>query len=329
MKKIRAAVVGCGGIHTSHTSALAEMENVEIAAVCDVMPERAAKAAGSHSCIAFINFESLLDYNEFDVLHICTPHYLHAEMAIAALKKGKHVLCEKPMSIHYEDALAVIKTAEENNFKYGVCFQNRYNWSTAFIKELLDSGKLGAIKGARAFVTWNRDEKYYTSTNWRGKIATEGGGVLINQSIHTLDLMQWLIGRRVVDLKASVSTKRLHETVETEDTADLFLDFGGGVRATFYASLCYTENSPVFLEIVCENGKIVMSDDIRVCETGKDDICYNINHAVGEKAYWGTGHSKLITDFYDSIEKDKPFLVDGRAGAVSVEILERVYKYAR
>lgn len=329
MKKIRAAIVGCGGIHHSHTSVLAEMEQVEIAAVCDVETERAAATANKFGCIAFADFESLLDYNEFDVLHICTPHYLHADMAIAAMERGKHVLCEKPMSISYADALRVAETAERCGVKYGVCFQNRYNKSTEFIRELLLSDELGAVKGARAFVTWDRDEGYYASGAWRGKIATEGGGVLINQAIHTLDLMQWLVNKPVIDVKASVSTKRLYEFVETEDTADLLLDFGEGVRGIFYATICYSGNSPVFLEILCEKGKVTMAEDIRVCKSDTEDVCYNIAHPTGEKAYWGTGHAMLIGDFYAAIEENRPFMIDARAAAVSIDILEKVYQQAR
>ncbi len=329
MPKLRAAIVGCGSIHKSHTSVLQDIPEVEIAAVCDIEIEKAKSTAEKFGCIAFDSFDSLMNFGEFDILHICTPHYLHAEMAIRALNAKKHVLCEKPMAIAYEDAKKVAEAVKKNGVKYGVCFQNRYNQSSVFIRDLLKSGELGNITGARAFVTWDRDESYYASGEWRGKIATEGGGVLINQSIHTLDLLQWLVSMPVKNIKATVSTKRLQDFIEVEDTIDIMLDFGNDVRGLFYASICYSENSPVFLEVVCENGKVVMSDNILVSQKGKETKIYDINIPTGEKGYWGAGHKALISDFYDCVKTGREFLVNEDAAIVSAKLVDKAYKYAR
>lgn len=329
MSTLRSAIVGCGCIHHSHVKGIDSTDRSKLVAVCDIDKEKADNAAEKNECKVFYSFDDLMEYGEFDVLHICTPHYLHAEMAITALNKGKHVLTEKPLAISSLDAERMCKTAKEKGLYLGVCFQNRYNQSTDYIKEILDSDRLGKIKGVKAMVIWDRSEEYYCSGVWRGKIATEGGGVLINQAIHTLDLVQWFVNSKVTDIKASISTKRLYDCVETEDTADALITFENGVKAIFFASLCSVENSPVYLEIMCDKGKIVLSDKLLIKELGKDDLILDINRPKGEKAYWGEGHNRLIEEFYKSIIDNKEFLIDGESAKTATNIVEKIYNYAR
>ena len=174
------------------------------------------------------------DFNEViktmpDVVHICTPH-LHTEMAVKALMAGKHVLVEKPVVRHIDEIKQVIKAREESGRCIGVCFQNRFNTTSQKAKEIIDSGTVGAVKGIKGIVTWYRDEDYYTASGWRGKFATEGGGVLINQSIHTIDLIQWLAGG-VEAVKGGVSTQLLGKVMKLRIRRMLrsFLETGPGV----------------------------------------------------------------------------------------------------
>ena len=158
------------------------------------------------------------DEDHPDAVHICTPHYLHVEMSVEALSRDIHVLCEKPCAMNREE-LAKIRMAQlMSTHEYGVCFQNRYNSSVRAIKNTLETGKYGAIKGARAVVQWCRNEDYY-SDDWHGTLRKEGGGVVINQGIHTQDLLRYLVGSDVVSVTGHVANDHLKDKIEVEDTA--------------------------------------------------------------------------------------------------------------
>lgn len=328
MKKLAVAVIGCGNVSRRHLASAKKNELSELVAVCDIKAEKADAAAEKYGVKAFYNIDDLLAWCEFDVLHICTPHYLHADMAILAMNCGKHVFCEKPLAIHYEDAVKMCGCARKNNVYLGTCFQNRYNVSSVFLKELVKSEKLGRVEGIKANVTWDRDEKYY-SDDWHGTLIKEGGGVIINQCIHTLDLIQWLIDDEVVSVDGSISQKRLKGKVETEDTADALITFKNGVTALFYGTLCYNDNSPVFLEILFENGKAVMYDDLFVYNENGEKEIVSLDKAMGKNSYWGNGHEIIINDFYESILAGKEFPVCGESGSAAVKIVDLFYKSAR
>ncbi|NLA77138.1 MAG: Gfo/Idh/MocA family oxidoreductase [Clostridiales bacterium] len=326
---LKSAIAGCGNIHSCHAEGIEKCENASLYAVCDIIKERADASAKRFGCKAFYSFDELIADGGFDVLHICTPHYLHAQMALEAMAHGKHVLTEKPIAISIEDAEGMIAASKKHGVSLAVNFQNRYNESSRYIKKLLSSGALGKVKGARAFVVWDRDESYYNSAEWRGTWSMEGGGVLINQALHTVDLMQWLIGESVAGVKGSISTKRLSEFIEVEDTADALITFESGTRLVIYATLAYAANSPILMEFVCENGMITVGSDIRVSINGKPDEVQDINHIIGEKGYWGTGHSALIADFYDSIINKRRYMIDGEEGIKALKIVEEIYARGR
>lgn len=328
MNKLKIAVVGCGNVSARHIEFASLDAKSELVAVCDIVPEKADVKAEKYGAAAFYDFDEMLGNCDFDVLHICTPHYLHAEMAIKAMNKGKHVLCEKPLAVTYDDALKMCECAERNNVYLGTCFQNRYNESSQYIKKLLESGEMGGIRGIKGIVTWDRDEEYY-SDDWHGTLEKEGGGVVINQSIHTLDLMQWLMNSEVADVKGSISQKRLAGIVETEDTADALITFENGCQGLFYATLCYCANSHVFVEILCEKGKIVMYDDLAILRKGEEKTTVTFEHGKGEKGYWGNSHSKLIDDFYNCIINGADFEVSCRSGIKAVKIVDSLYTDAR
>ena len=269
--------------------------------------------------------KEMLKNPDIDVIHICTPHYLHAEMAIDALNAGKHVLCEKPMALSEADALQMMRARDRSGKQLGICFQNRYNQASVYMKKLLEEGGLGPVAGARGQVTWDRKPtEYYTQSPWRGRWATEGGGVLINQAIHTFDLMQWLAQPAEKEtVEASISTKRLKEAIEVEDTVDVLMTGQKGERLLFYATNCYVKNAPVELEIICENGSVKMTGNVVVTE--KDGTIVSKDYSSGTvlgKDYWGSGHGFLIDDFYRCIEENRRFPVGGEKAITSVRLLE-------
>ncbi len=321
---LKAAVIGCGAIHELHACAIAENQLVTLKTVCDCIEERAKKTAEQFSCGYTVSFDEVLADPEIDVIHICTPHYLHAPMAIAAMEHGKDVFCEKPMAIHAEDARAMLDTAKKTGRVLGICFQNRYRSCVKKARELLDSGELGALLGARASVYWKRDRAYYASGDWRGKWDTEGGGVLINQSIHTLDLLNWLCGG-AIELKAHVDTFELGDCIEVEDTAMVNLRFPGGKNALFAATNVYAADSPIEVELVCEKGTLTIKEELTV-KTPNGTAVYQDEALPGlGKAVWGGTHRMIIEDFYRCLTGDIPFAVDGGQGICTVELLDAIY----
>jgi len=325
MDLLKVAIVGCGSIYENHAKALNDYEGAELHTFCDIKVDRALDAVKKYGGSATSDFNEVVNDNEIDVVHICTPHYLHTPMAIEALKHGKHVLLEKPMAMNSEEAEKLIKVAEESDRHIGICFQNRYNDTNVKIKELLDSKETGAILGARAFVTWHREGKYYSESDWRGKWSTEGGGVLINQAIHTIDLLQWFLGD-IESVSGNAATRKLGDLIEVEDTAEAYIKFKNGAGALFFGSNCYAINAPISIEIVCENATLRLEDELIIkWKDGRVETCYE-NKETGEKSYWGLGHSKLIKDFYNSIETGKQFAITPREGAIAIKIIDDIRK---
>lgn len=330
MEKVGAAVIGCGAIYGVHADALQESEYAKLLYVVDIREERAKKAADRYSCQWETDYRKILDNKDIQVIHVCTPHHLHAEMAIEGLKAGKHVLVEKPVTINVEQAKLMLKASKKYKGFLGVCFQNRYNPTSVVAKQILDSGELGKILGIKGIVTWSRDKEYYLSSGWRGSFNTEGGGVLINQSIHTLDLMQWF-GGDVESIRGSVSTKYLGDAIEVEDTADAVINFKNGARGIFYATNCYTTNSPVELEIHCEKGTLTIRDGelIKSSDGVKQKIVDENNRSSPYKSYWGRSHATLIRHFYEAIRNSDPKgVISVEEGMKSLKIIDGIYKSA-
>lgn len=310
MKVYKAGIIGCGAIFPMHAASINNLSNVKLTAICDIKEERVKAKAEGFDCKAYTDYKKMIDEEELDVIHICTPHYLHAPIAIYAANAGLHIMTEKPMSIKLEDAKAMIAAAKENNVALGVIFQNRYNKGSVFIKKALQEGKLGRVLSAKCFVTWYRSNEYYTNSDWRGTWDKEGGGVIINQSIHTLDLMNWLIDDEIEYIDAHISN-RFHEAVEVEDIAEGIIKYKNGVITSFFAMLYYTYDAPIELELHCEKGiaKMVADEaEIRLSDgtvlTAHDNEDDSIDYG-DVKNYWGVSHYKQIKNFYESIEKGK------------------------
>lgn len=330
MGELRTAIIGCGLISKNHLKALKNVSAASCVAVCDIDLEKAKQTAEEYAVLqVYQDYKEMLQNPDIDVVHICTPHHLHAQMAIDALNAGKHVLCEKPMALTVADAQKMIEARDKSGKYLAICFQNRYNEASVYMKEVMDSGELGEIIGARGQVTWDRKPEYYTTSPWRGRWATEGGGVLINQAIHTFDLVQWLTCP-MKTVEATISTKRLKEAIEVEDSVDILMTGEKGERILFYASNCYVKNAPVELEIIATNGSLKLIGNKVITEkngevTMKD---YSSGTVLG-KDYWGSGHGFLIDDFYRCIQAKEPFPVSAEEAIVSVRLLEAVYKSGR
>ena len=331
MDKFRVALIGCGRVARVHAGALARSPEAVLAVAVDIRRERAEAFAAQYGCEAETDWERVLTRADIDAVEICTPHYLHAPMTIAAAKAGKHILTEKPMALSVTDADAMIQAAEENGVTLGVIFQNRYNTASQAARQAVDSGEIGAIRGARAFLTWNRSDEYYSHSDWKGTWDKEGGGVLIDQAIHTIDLVQWLMGP-AAELHATYDT-RDHDVINVDDVAEATIRFQNGALASIYANCLYPYDADVFVEIVGEKGLIRIIKDVAYIKVG------NVTHTVEPVAdpdqptlgpgYWGQSHAKQINDFFRSVRKGERPYIDGHEGKKAMELVLAMYQSAR
>ena len=211
----RVGIVGCGSIAHTHARVLDQLEKTHLAACADIRPERAQAFSDRYGCRPYNSIHALLENEALDAVPLCVPHYLHAPMAALAAEHGVAVMCEKP-PVTQRAQWPLLEAAAEK-VPLAFCFQNRYNENVRALREILASGRYGAVRGARAFLTWDRQAPYYTESGWRGAWETEGGGVLINQCVHTLDLLVTLLGKPET-VEAHMANHHLRGVIEVEAT---------------------------------------------------------------------------------------------------------------
>ena len=326
---LKVGIVGCGNIFTMHATSCDHLKNAQLVGVCDIKPERAEKAAKKYGVPAYTDYKELIAKEKPDVLHVCVPHYLHPIISRYAIEQGVNVLCEKPMSIKMEDALANVKLAEEKGVKYGIIFQCRFNDTAKLVKENTENGKLGKVISARVTLTWCKPDSYYSLSDWKGTWDKEGGGVIIDQAIHSIDLANWFINDQPVEVQASLHN-RGHEIMEVDDTGEGFVRYKNGATLAFWAMNNYGCDDPIEIRVLCENGKVTMSyDDARIdfndgttlsTRQGAGDIYYE-----GGKEYWGFQHIRQIADFYDAVENDREPLIPAKEALKIQQLICAIY----
>ena len=215
---MKTAVIGLGAIFETHLAAIKNGGFTELYAVCDIKKEKleAAIEKAGDNVKGYVDYKEMIDTEKPDVVHICTPHYLHREMAVYALEAGCDVYLEKPAAMNAPEAMKIVEASERTGKKVCVSFQNRVIPTNALAKQIVEEKRYGKLLGIRAEMTWSRGGAYYTESGWRGTWEKEGGGVLMNQSIHTLDLMYYLAGN-VKDMEGSVAIRRNKGVIEVED----------------------------------------------------------------------------------------------------------------
>jgi len=234
MKKLGYAVLGLG-IGMAHAEAAAASEYADLVAVCDINEKRLEKAASLYEGITlYREFEDLLKDDRVDIISICLPSAMHADFAVRAMEAGKHVLVEKPLDIPYARAMLIGDALRRTGTQAGVVFPNRYTLNLHPIKKAIDDGRLGRLVLGTFAVKWYRDQKYYDN-NWHGTWDMDGGGSLMNQAIHTVDLMRWLMG----DVESVTSTMDIYNhDIETEDLTASLVKFKNGATATLVSTTC-------------------------------------------------------------------------------------------
>ncbi|HDR2752319.1 TPA: Gfo/Idh/MocA family oxidoreductase [Enterobacter asburiae] len=328
MKVLNSAIIGGGAIHGCHVNALRQIPDVTLRALVDTDSVKGLKLAKDYQCRFYQDHREMLLDEHIDVVHICTPHFEHKEMILAALAAGKHVFCEKPVAMNGREIREITQAVDHAPGLLGVCYQNRLNPTSQSIMETLTEGSLGRMLSIKAVLTWSRSGCYYTESPWRGRLATEGGSLLINQAIHTLDLMQWF-GGGVTRLKGVVDRGELADVTEGEDSAMATLHFANGARGLFYASNCHTTDSPLLLEIHCEHGTLQLNDNTlwRLSQGERITLANDASPDGSSKSYWGVGHQQAIRRFYHAIHHpENADYIDIRTAGKSLNLVEAIYR---
>lgn len=331
MKKLKVAMVGCGRISEMYSLVFKQLNNIDVAYAVDIdMGKARSFAADFEGCMPVTDYRECFNKN-IDVFHIATPHYLHPVIAIDAMKNKINVLTEKPMAINLKEADEMIKVAKAEGVKLGVIFQTRYVKGCMEIKKLIDEGKLGRIIAARSYLSWRRSDEYYSETDWKGTWDKEGGGVLIDQAIHSLDRVQWLVGSEMEWIAGHIDNRN-HDIVDVEDVAEAIVKFKNGCLYQLYACNCYSYDAPIEIEIVGEKGRVGLKQDLAwVNINGQEPYEIVDGHdglSVGPD-YWGCSHITQIKDYYKAVIEDKPVFIDGESGRKSLELVRGIYKSSR
>lgn len=332
MTLLRAGIIGCGNVFPMHAASIVDRNDAELVAVCDIKQDRADQKADHYKCRAYYDYMEMFEQENLDVIHICLPHYLHAPVTIEAAKQNIHILTEKPMAIHYDDAVEMIEAADQAGVTLGVIFQNRYNPGSQLIKRMLENGELGAVKSGKLSVTWDRSDEYYQNSDWKGTWEKEGGGVIIDQAIHTMDLMRWFVNSDLKYIDAHLSN-RAHEIIEVEDAAEGVIAYKNGVVTAFHAINYYTYDAPVEIELHCENGmaKMVADQGTVTLNDGQTFVADNdpsetFTYEDGVKGYWGVSHVRQINNFYDTLQGKAELYIPVSEALKTQEMISSIYQ---
>ena len=333
--KFKVGIVGCGNIFLMHAQSLINTPSVELTAVCDIQSFRTQRAAKRYNCHYYLDYKQMLEKEDLDVVHILTPHYLHPSMAIQALNKKINVLTEKPISINPRDGERMIKAAKHNHVKLGVIFQNRYNPGSQLVKQNLLTGRLGKVKAAKLILSYHKPDSFYKKSDWKGRLDKEGGGVLIDQAIHFIDVLSWFVDDEVEYVQANTA-RRMHKFIEVEDLAEGIIKFKKGAYICFYLINFYSFDADAEIELDCLNGRVKMVKDSarigfydgRVVEAKPKPSEY-IDYGRGKKDYWGFCHWIQIKEFYQALKKNRQPQVSGEEALKTQRIVWNIYKSAR
>jgi predicted dehydrogenase len=335
-------IIGGGMIANFHAQAIQAMEDGELGAIYARNPAKAKQLAEKYNCKAYSDLSEMLADKSIDVVTIATPSGAHLEPAVAAAKSGKHVICEKPLEVTTERTEEMIRVCAENKVVLAGIFNRRFNQAIIALKEAVTAGRFGKLTMCDAYVKWYRTQEYYDSGAWRGTWKLDGGGALMNQSIHTIDQLIYIAG----DIKRLSATTAclIHENIEVEDTAVAVLEFENGARGVIQgATSCWSSSGhPAEVHICGSAGSVFLSDEsFRVWdfkeESPRDEYVKN-NLMTGAAAGIGAndpnamnyiGHQRNFEDAVKAIETGSAPMVTGEEALRAVKVIEAIYKSAK
>jgi UDP-N-acetyl-2-amino-2-deoxyglucuronate dehydrogenase len=351
VEKLRFGIVGCGVIGPHHAKAIAGLESAELVAVADVVPDLAEELAEQHGCAHYASLEEMLSGEDLDAVCVCTPSGMHAEGAIAALEAGKHVVIEKPVDVTLEAADRLIEVQRATGRRVAVVSQHRFDAAMHVVHQALARGEFGRLTSGSADVRWWRSQSYYDSGGWRGTWELDGGGVLINQAIHSIDLLQWLMGQ-VVEVTAYTGLIA-HERIEVEDTAVAILKFANGTLGTIVATTAAYPGLTTRIAVHGDRGSAIIDDDeltyFHAATEGQEGEAYGASGGENQAeeimqrygdAESGPGagadpgslsmaHRDQIKDFVEAVRDGREPLVSLEEGRNPLAIIQGIYESAR
>lgn len=330
---VHVGLIGGGNISETHARAANAIPEVSVVAIYGTNQAKVAGLAQEHAAKPYTDFEAFLNHRPLDLVTIGSPSGLHAAQGIAAAKRGLHVLTEKPIDISTQRADELIAAAESSGVKLGVMFQDRCKPDIRRMKQWIDEGVLGKVLLAEARVKWYRPPEYYSDSKWRGTLALDGGGALINQGVHTVDLLLWMLGD-VVGVQAR--TANLLHKIEAEDTALALLEFESGANAVLEASTAAFPGYPRRLEITGTEGTMILEQDRVIAVNLKHPrdgvVASRANDNMEETASPVVtdfeGHRAVFEDFVRAIKENDTPMCDGREARRSLALIEEIYRAA-
>lgn len=343
-RTLRVGIVGCGNISSNHLEAFQALDAVSVVAVCDVDPARAAALAAQYSVEHAVDSVQRLLELEPGIVSVCTPHPTHQQVVLQAATAGVHVLCEKPIAVDLQAAQQMVRACEDAGVKLGVLFQRRFWPAAAELHAEISSGALGTPALGQVSVLLHREHEYYSAADWRGTWAADGGGVLMTQAIHYLDLLQWYLGD-VARVQGEVNTYKHVEHIEVEDSAAALITFTSGAMATVLASTSADPALGVQIRITGSNGASAElsefpegSDGRLTLQTADHRIAEQPVHPAGMEANVDLSringalkdhHRAQIAQFVAAVREDLEPAVTGHEALKSLRILLAVYESAR
>jgi predicted dehydrogenase len=351
-EQTRFGIIGCGVIGPTHAQAISRIPNARLVAVADLVAERAQHLATTYRVTPYTNMQEMLDRERLDVVNICTPSGLHGAVACQAMRTGRHVIVEKPMEITREAIAEMLRVQGESGVKLAVISQHRFDHAAKLVHELAQQGAFGRLVLGNVQIPWWRSHQYYESGAWRGTWELDGGGVLMNQGIHAIDLLQWVMGP-VRTIYAHTAT--LAHNTQTEDVAVAVVRFANGALGALAGTTGAYPGLGSRIELYGDRGSAVIADDLLASlhlDTESEQVGpYGASAAPRAVAAMSqadpasaptapsaaqdptaigiASHVAQIADMVAAIRDDRPPLVDGEAGRRPVEIVLGVYESAR
>lgn len=330
MRKLGFGIIGAGAICPLHIEAIEQCEGARLAGIADVSEGRARAVGEANQVQWYTDYKQLLANPDIDVVCVLTPSGLRAPVCVDAARAGKHVIAEKPLEVTLERVDSIIDECDRAGVKLAVIFQLRFLAGVQAVAKAVFEGRLGKPVLGDACVKWFRGQDYYDSATWRGTWALDGGGALMNQGIHYIDLLQWFMGP-VQTVSGHIATL-VRERIEVEDTAVACLTFEGGALGVIEACTSANIGRPARLELRGDRGTIVLEDgnvvfwDIQGEEPFSGQHVETGSGATNPMAITSVGHEAQISDMVDAINQSRPPVVDGREARKAIEIISAIYR---
>lgn len=333
------ALIGCGRIAINHIKAVINNQ-LELVAVCDVLPNKMEELlskqglAENKEILRYTDYRQMIvEHPEIQLISIATESGSHAEIALYCIDQGINLIIEKPMAMSIADADEIIRRADANHVKVSACHQNRFNIAVQKLRKAVEAGRFGKLSHGSIHVRWNRNKDYYTQAPWRGTWAQDGGA-LMNQCIHGIDLLRWMMGSEVVSVYGQTK-QQFHHYLEAEDVGMAVVNFANGAVATIEGTTnVYPQNLEETLYVFGQWGTVKLggksTNNIDVWDFADETDEDKSNKGLEEAAsnVYGNGHTSLFADVVEAIEKDRQPYVDAKAGRDALEMVLAIYKSA-